>query len=134
MALAEQQGSQAHVLVVEDEPIVRGLVLRILMKRGHEAIAVDSAEAACQLLEAGAANVKLVLTDFVMPGMNGLELRAWVQERFPRIPVRIMSGHGDLIPLTPGYAGGREPILAKPFTGAALIEFVNAALAEPDHR
>lgn len=119
------------ILVVEDDPSLRRVTCRILGNRGFATAEATSAQEALRALETLAVDVRLVLSDVVMPGMSGGELAAEVRRKWPDLPMLLMSGFhedphvGDL-----GAAG--VPILAKPFSGDELERAVRARLAPRD--
>ncbi len=80
----------ARILVVDDEPDVLEYSCQILRALGHEVEAVSSAERALLRLQHRAFD--LVLTDFSLPGLNGLELAQAVKKRFPSTLVGVISG------------------------------------------
>ena len=80
------------VLVVEDSPLLGELVVEITSALGHEARWVESAEEAQEILKAKEEKFNFLLTDFNLPGKNGLELATFVRDNFPGMPIAIMTG------------------------------------------
>ncbi|MBI2393252.1 MAG: response regulator [Deltaproteobacteria bacterium] len=113
----------ATVLVVDDEDGVRNAVVRMLTLRGYRALPARGGEEALAIVEAADGPLDLVLTDMVMPGMNGRELIERLRAESPSTRVAIISGHdfGELRDLD-------VPVLAKPFTPEALARHVARAL------
>src|SRR4051794_30912967 len=94
MTLESPSNRAETIFVVEDEDIVRRVAVRALRKSGytvHEAS--NGAEALDRFDQVGA--VDLLLTDVVMPGMNGQELANHLRERHPALLVLFMSGYGE---------------------------------------
>ncbi len=86
------------MLVVEDDPGVRRLATVVLSGAGYQVVAAEHPEAAIRLLERREEPVDLLLTDIVMPGMNGRDLAARVVARWPGVRVLFTSGYpGDAI-------------------------------------
>ena len=85
---------------------------------------VGSGGAALDLLDRQS-NVDLVLLDFAMPGMSGVEVARQVQLKYPTVPILFVTGYADKTAL--GDVGD-ERIIKKPFVGDELAEKVNAAL------
>jgi signal transduction histidine kinase len=116
-----------RVLVVEDEPGVRGLALRILQEAGYEVTAAEDGRAALRALDGESPAPDLVLTDLLMPRMNGRQLADALEARYPGLPVIYMSGDTgeNIVPrrLVPDGA----PFLRKPFTPAQLLKIISAA-------
>ena len=75
----------SHILVIDDEEVIRSLIVEILETAGHDATGAESAERALELLDAG--EFDLVVSDVIMPGLSGLELLELVRE-----PERLAAG------------------------------------------
>jgi CheY-like chemotaxis protein len=120
------------VLLVEDDPAVRRSVKRVLEAGGVSVLAVSRAQEALVEAERMAGRLDLVLTDVGMPQLSGWDLAAKLCERYPDLPVLVMSGFSEVL---------RDPalredaclagILDKPFTPEALRESVARALGRP---
>ena len=113
------------VLVVEDQPEVRGLACTILRERGFEVLEARDGEEALSLLQRFKGPIKLMLTDVIMPGMNGRELAARIAPLRPDTRVIYMSGYTDRVQMDAGAV-----LLEKPFTSERLMEMVKAAVGE----
>jgi CheY-like chemotaxis protein len=108
-------------LVVDDEEAVCRLTARMLTDAGLRVLEAHDGQEALTLLEhLGAAAVGLVVSEITMPGMSGVELGRLIGQRWPAIPVLLVSGEG---PPPSDYAGA---FLGKPFTADALITSVKA--------
>ena len=84
----------ARILVAEDDPAVQVFVSRALSHRGHEVVAVEDGLHALETLDdAGADGFDLLITDIVMPGLDGIELALKVTRDFPELPVLLMTGY-----------------------------------------
>ena len=116
------------VLIAEDEQIVRQLVAQMLGRLGYSVIAVANGAEALQQLEEHAGGIDLLLTDVVMPGMNGRELAAAVRERCPTTRVLFMSGYAEDSGASHGVLQPGTELLEKPFTATSLGTIVRAAL------
>jgi two-component system cell cycle sensor histidine kinase/response regulator CckA len=116
------------ILLAEDEPAIRRLTQRILGRAGHHVLAAESAEAALELCERHPGHIDLLITDVVMPGMDGPALAARLAPIHPRMRTLFISGYsGDrALPLEPGADGAA--FLAKPFTRESLLACVTALL------
>jgi CheY-like chemotaxis protein len=117
------------ILVVEDQPEVRRLAVAALQKYGYTVYAACSGDEALSLLHEMSVTVDLLVTDVVMPGMNGLTLAQKLSESRPELRVLFMSGYTDDaiahygVLLEPG-----GPYLQKPFTPESLGERVRQVL------
>jgi signal transduction histidine kinase/CheY-like chemotaxis protein len=119
------------VLLVEDEQVVRDMIVAALQRRGYRVLPVASAEAAIDLIGRSDAVVDLMLSDVVMPGMSGPELVAQVWQIRPELPTIFMSGYTGLTIERGGIPDG-VTVLEKPFTGERLEEAIREALASVD--
>jgi two-component system, NtrC family, response regulator AtoC len=114
------------VLVVEDDDEIRAALFDALSELGHEVIAESRAEPALVALEQG--DVDLVLTDFRMPGMDGIELCARLASDWPNLPVVVMTAFGDLDSAVGALRAGAFDFIPKPFAIERLAEVVGRAL------
>ena len=132
-AVAEEQRpllrrGEGTVLVVEDEEAVRTLAARTLSDLGYQAIQAEDGKAALELLGSRTEPVDLVVTDLVMPRMNGKELGEELARRYPRVPVLYMSGYTDDDALLRGLVSPEAPFVAKPFAPDVLAGRVQEVL------
>ncbi len=113
----------ARLLVVDDEPIVRSLVARMLEEEGHSVQVAFNGAQALQLAATDPTGFDLIITDIRMPGMDGWQLGKHVSERWPAMPVLYMSG------LDVDEGGpGRDTLIRKPFDGDELLRRVRDLL------
>jgi PAS domain S-box-containing protein len=117
------------VLLVEDEPAVRNVTRAQLESLGYRVIACANAAEALQVVEALSEPVDLLLTDVVMPGMNGRELAARIAERQPGLRVLFTSGYGEEVIARHGVLETGVLLLQKPFALSRLASLVREALA-----
>jgi PAS domain S-box-containing protein len=117
------------VLIVEDQDTVRQLAAKVLKQHGYCTIEAASGSEAVQLLHRPGTTIDLLLTDVILPGINGRELADRIRGQIPTVKVLFMSGYaGDKL----GRRGLLEDGLAflpKPFTPAALLHKVGTILA-----
>ena len=116
------------VLVVEDESGVRRLTCEILKMGGYKVIDAPNGADALAICARRSAEIDLVLTDVVMPGMSGRELAQQVGERWPAMRVLFMSGYTEDTVVRRNVAAGEIPLVQKPFTPAALLDKVRTTL------
>lgn len=124
-AEALPQGTGQRVLVVDDEPGVRLFMAETLRDAGYQAVEAEDPGAALRLLENGSPD--LLLTDFSMPGMTGLELAEHARRRDSTLKVLIVSGYADAGVIEASASEAR--LLRKPFDERELIEAVRDVLA-----
>ena len=121
--LATRESAPASVLLVEDEAIVRDFARTALERAGYRVLAAGRATEALDLL-AGGADVDVLVSDVVMPGMGGRELAERVVAERPGTGVVLVSGYSEE-PAAGDLAGGQMPVfLQKPFAVPALVDAV----------
>ena len=118
------------VLVVDDDRGVLRLTARMLRLEGYTVLEADSGAEALRLLDAEP-DIRLVVTDVVMPGMHGLALAARIRERERHPHVVLMTGHAAELSVQLQERDPSMPLLLKPFTAQQLLKTVRAAL-DPD--
>jgi PAS domain S-box-containing protein len=119
-------GSQAVVLLVEDEPAVRALAAGVLRRRGLTVIEAPDAATALKIAEEHA-RIDLMLTDIAMPGTTGRDLAQRLRASRPAMKVIYMSGYLDENVRETAVADG-VPFVQKPFTTHALVKIVTEVL------
>jgi CheY-like chemotaxis protein len=116
-----------RILVVDDEPMVRALISRVLTDEGYEVVAVADGRAALDAARGAEAQFDLIITNHYMPGLTGPELIARVRHDFPSLPILHVDdighrGRASDLPLD-------VPTIYKPFSTAALREAVRRLLS-----
>lgn len=112
-----------RILLVEDEPQIRNIGRTALQRAGHQVLVAEDGDAALKLMcESG--RIDMLISDLIMPGsISGEKLLIWARERYPGIPILLISGYAENIP--EGYK-----FLAKPFSLTDLREAVQSLLLE----
>ena len=123
--LATAPVPEATLLIVDDDTAVRDIVAAILLEAGFTVLQAPDGPAALLQLEA-ATRIDLLVVDYGMPGMNGMELADIARRRRPDLPVIFMTGHADAAPLQ-----AEKYLLQKPFRAPALISLATTALHRP---
>ena len=116
----------AKILIAEDEAAVREFLTRGLAASGHEVIAVADGSAALDALEVDAFD--LLISDIVMPEMDGLSLALKVAKEWPGLPIVLMTGFADQQARARNLHALVHAVIAKPFSLDALNRVVAAAL------
>ncbi len=132
--MAEAERRAAHlrgaetVLLVEDEERIRKLVVTMLAKQGYRVLEAEGPAAAMAFVGDSSMPIHLVLTDIVMPDMNGFDLAKSVREVRPNVKMLYMSGYTDNRVSDGWVLDPDTPFLQKPFTAAQLAQKVREAL------
>jgi signal transduction histidine kinase len=124
------RGSET-ILLVEDDPPVRATAARILGSQGYRVLEADDADAALAILNRNGAAIQLMITDVVLPGMNGRELAEKVAELRPDIRILYVSGYTDDVILQHRLVERDVILLQKPFTASGLATKVRHMLDRP---
>jgi len=119
--LVPSQPEQTVILLVDDEPLIRNVAATVLEMEGYFILAAASGEEALLLSQAYPGTIQLLLTDIVMPGINGLELSRRLLADRPAIRVLLMSGQVEM-PV-------EAKLLRKPFSIGVLKERVRQILS-----
>jgi two-component system cell cycle sensor histidine kinase/response regulator CckA len=129
--IGEQRGSET-ILLVEDQPQVRELARMALSEKGYTVLVASSPEDAESACSRHGAEIHLLLTDLIMPGISGRELANRLTTRHPKMRVLYMSGYTFSIMAQAGAQNGMledgVAFLQKPFTPSALSEKVREVL------
>jgi putative two-component system response regulator len=116
----------SRILAIDDEHVIRMLVVEILESVGHEVVGAESAEHALDLLDT--AEFDLIVSDVVMPGLSGLELLEAARRRHASLPVVLVTGAGTYETLSQALTRGAAGLVTKPFAHAELQTAVSDAL------
>lgn len=117
--------SSASILVVEDNSLVRDFATKILMEAGYTVLSASSAEDA---LELSLSAVDLLLTDIILPGMNGKALSAHLSKTYPHLKIVYMSGYTHDVITRQDAFEPNIPLLEKPFSAMSLLTEITLAL------
>jgi two-component system, cell cycle response regulator CpdR len=122
------------VLVVDDLESFRVMLRRQLVSLGHIVLeAADGAEA-IEVVRSRRGGLDLVLTDVVMPAMNGTEVAACICAEYPGLPVVLMSAYAPAGLTRVGFQNAIVPVLQKPFDVGQLQELIQVAVDLPAKR
>jgi two-component system, cell cycle sensor histidine kinase and response regulator CckA len=127
-APVEPEATLETILVVEDEGGIRALVRKILKRQGYNVLEAAHGEEALRIMREHHGQLDLLLTDVMMPGMNGVELSYKAVEVKPSIRVLFVSGYTDESLLEAGQFPAGTAFLQKPFTLGSLLGKVREVL------
>jgi PAS domain S-box-containing protein len=119
------------ILVVEDEEAVRDVTVRMLERMGYQVLSAPDADGAVRAAQAAGRPIDLLLTDVVMPGLNGRALHERLAAGRPGLRVLYMSGYAGDVVTQRGVLHDGLDLIQKPFTSDALAEAVRRALGDP---
>jgi CheY-like chemotaxis protein len=122
-ASADGDPSHARILLIDDDPLVLSGTAELLHDLGHSVVEADSARRGLEILEVDA-EFDIVITDYAMPAMTGLELIERIRQIYPGLPTVLATGFAE----TPEVADSRSLRLAKPFSQAALADAIRQTL------
>jgi hypothetical protein len=115
------------VLVVEDRADVRRLTCQMLIELGYEPLEAGSGAEALAIAQRREGRIPVLLTDVIMPGMNGVELDTQLRQQFPDVRTIFMSGYSDDALTQTGTLDRRVLYLQKPFTLGRLAAILQSA-------
>jgi PAS domain S-box-containing protein len=116
------------VLVVDDEPTILKLVTNTLLPRGYKLLEASSGEEALKAVDAFSGSIDLLITDVVMPGINGSQLADRFRELRPALKVIFMTGYAGDALVSRGDSDPETVLIQKPLTPAVLAEKVREVL------
>jgi two-component system, cell cycle sensor histidine kinase and response regulator CckA len=115
------------ILVVEDEDVVRQMLTRVLGNAGYRTLEARHGEEALQMVFAYP-SLNLVITDILMPNLDGRALGQRLRERWPELPVLYISGYPAVDVFHPDEASGFVPFMQKPINTDELVAVVGKLL------
>ena len=123
----DRPAATPRILVVDDEAGIRAFLTRALARVECELVVAASGSEAIDLFN-GAAPIDLLLTDLLMPGMNGLELARRLRQQVPNLPVVYLTGHSDALFDERPILCANEAFVDKPISSRGLYEAISLAL------
>ena len=131
----------ANILVIDDERDVRIVLKEVLQREGYDVTLAVNGREGLQKLESGGAD--LVVTDVIMPGIDGVEIVERIRETYPDMPIIVVSGGGNVAPMdyepgaisTSAYlasakTAGADRTLTKPFERQEFVAVVKELLGD----
>jgi len=111
---AQHAATGETVLVVEDEPVVRGVILEMLDEQGYRTLEAVDGPAGLRLLRSDA-RIDLLVTDVGLPGMNGRQLADQAREMRPGLKVLFITGYAESVAIADGFLQPGMEMITKPF-------------------
>ncbi len=118
------------VMLVDDEPSLIRLGERRMKDLGYEVVGFTEPHVALEVFRERGGSIDLVITDYSMPRMNGIELAREFHRQRPEVPILLLTGYVEDFPLSALEASGIRRVLMKPITVAALSDAIQGALAQ----
>jgi len=125
---ADSHGRGETILVVEDDAGVRGHVVEILKTLGYVVLEAQDAAVALTIIKQSGTEIDMLLTDVVMPGMNGRELANEARAMMPNMRILFMTGYSQDVIVHHGRLDGDIELIEKPFRSETLAARVRAML------
>jgi two-component system, cell cycle sensor histidine kinase and response regulator CckA len=123
-----KSGFKHGLLVVDDEPLIRALILKILRREHYIVLEAASAEEALNVASRHLGQIDLLITDVILPGLSGRALAELMFSGRPKLKIIYISGYTDDESVRRGSIPPGSKFLQKPFTLRALIGLVLAVL------
>jgi CheY-like chemotaxis protein len=120
--------SYHNIIVVDDVSLVSRPMARMLSEAGYRVFEASSADEALEILRTARRPIELVITDVVMPEMNGIELMRRIAAQWPETKILLMSAHPAEVMVREGLTTPVVSFLAKPFTRGELLQKVQEAI------
>ena len=119
------------ILVIDDEPVVLNSCRKVLEEDGFDVYLVPSADEALKAMKKEVFD--LLLVDVKMPKHDGIYLMQKVKEKWPDVPIIVMSGYPTPDTITDGAKMGADAFIAKPFTPDELLETIRQVIQKEDN-
>lgn len=130
VAAGDDLTGKGTILLVEDETPVRAFAARALRNKGYTVLEADCGEMAIEVMEKQGSEVDVIITDVIMPGINGPTMIEEVAPKFPRVKVIFISGYAEDV-FVKSYGSEREfNFLPKPFTLKQLASKVKEVITK----
>ena len=118
--------NRGRVLVVDDDPIIRMLLTRVLEREQLEVQTAPDSSTALELC--AASTFDLFLIDYLLPGMDGLALARAIRGQHPELPIALITGSAHLVSAADLAAAGITRLFAKPFDLDELVAWIRTQL------
>ena len=123
--MEQQEKKTATILVVDDDPVIRGLIKSVFLNKDFNVVEADSGEMALEILPDVMPDI--ILLDIIMGGMDGFEVLTHIRsnEKLKYIRIILLSSKSDINERLKGYGLGTDDYMIKPFVGNELLAKVN---------
>jgi PAS domain S-box-containing protein len=128
-AIALPQGHGELMLVVDDEPAIRHFITTLLKRNGYHTLTAADGQEGVRVFERQPDAIQLVLSDLVMPQLDGVGMIRTLRQIRPDIPILLITGEGEGKPISEARAAGVSQVMHKPFTAEQLLTHIKQLLA-----
>jgi PAS domain S-box-containing protein len=128
-SLAERSATGETVLVVEDEPVVRAIILEMLNEQGYRTLEAVDGPSGLRTLQ-GEERIDLLVTDVGLPGINGRQLADQAREIRPRLKILFITGYAESVAMADGFLQPGMEMITKPFDLDNLSRRVRAMVSD----
>ena len=125
---AEHAFTGETVLVVEDEPVVRGVIVEMLAEQGYRTLEAVDGPSGLKILRAGK-RIDLLITDVGLPGMNGRQLADQARETRPDLKILFITGYAESVAISEGFLQAGMEMITKPFDLDNLARRIRALIS-----
>jgi PAS domain S-box-containing protein len=125
---AEHAATGETVLVVEDEPVVRGVILEMLGEQGYRTLEAVDGPSGLQILRSNE-RIDLLVTDVGLPGMNGRQLADQARETRPELKILFITGYAESVAISDGFLQPGMEMITKPFDLDNLSRRIRAMIS-----
>ena len=122
--------SHGTILLVDDQPTVRGSIAGVLRKQGYDVVCAENGQEGLEFILGHPEAIQLVIADVEMPVMNGQEMAKRIRAYHPHKSILFLSGHTRNNLLEKKFLEGREPFLRKPFEVAEFLSVVHQLIKQ----
>lgn len=120
------------ILLVDDEELMLNVLSNIIERQGYKSIKAKSAEEALEVMKSS--YIDLIISDIVLPQMNGLELLVTIKEKNSNIPIILITGHSGKYKKVDAIAAGADEYFAKPFRNIEILRKISSLINQPAHK
>jgi CheY-like chemotaxis protein len=124
----DKDGRSGTILLVEDSDVVRDVIVRLLEEGGFTVLSASCGEDALSISRRKDVSIDLLLTDIVMPEMNGVELADRLERERPDMRILFMTGYAEEVVVNEGILGKHRECIGKPFTQGQITTRVRKIL------
>jgi PAS domain S-box-containing protein len=130
---AVQRITGERILVVDDEPLVRDLAKTVLSRRGFRVVTAEDGDEALDLYRREGGSIDVILLDYIMPRMNGMQVLKELQQLNPNVRVLFSSGYHTDHEVDQLLAAGARGFVAKPYRAQDLVHSIRQVLGHTKH-